>query len=82
MEYIRIFENNVFEFIPVAGYVIVKCPIDNRRFRVPYNLTSPESAWICDNGNGSSQCKSCVSSVSEGLRKKVKLSAAQEPQSP
>lgn len=82
MEYIRIFENNVFEFIPVSGYVIVKCPIDNRRYRVPYNLTSPEPAWICDHGNSSPQCKSCVSSVKEGLLKKVKLSAAQQPQSP
>lgn len=80
MEYIRIFENDDIKFIPVAGYVTVKCPIDNRMCRVPYNLTSPEPAWICINGSGSPQCKSCVSSVIEGLLKK--LSAAQEPQSP
>lgn len=82
MEYIRIYENNFFEFIPISGYVTVQCKSENLTCRVPYDLTKPEPAWICDHGNGSSQCKSCVSSISEGLLKKVKFPAAQEPQSP
>lgn len=80
MECIRIWENNTIEFIPVAGFVTVQCLTANRKCRVPYDLSTPGIAWICTNGNGSPQCKSCVSSVAGTLTRK--LSAAQEPPSP
>lgn len=78
MNYILISEKDSFYPFPVSGYVSVRCPIDHRICRVPYNLAIPEPAWICDNGSGSPQCKSCVASVIESLLAKGKPSAVQQ----
>lgn len=71
MESICIFENDTFEFFPIGGYFPVDCACCRTKSVVPYDLRRAEIAWICDNGNGSPACTSCICAVRESILRKL-----------